>query len=434
MYARSLAVIGLSLGILGAGACLDKPAPPEPLAADIYLPRDSQVIEARVPRNATLASVLRAHELGEAVVTGIVDAAHQAFDVRKLRAEQPYKLVMSATGAVREFVYRIDADRFLRVSTPPAPPTSPEPSVPDFAAEVIPYQKDIAVVSLRGRIDREHNSLVAAVDAHGEDVTLAIALADVFGGDIDFNNDLQPGDQFEMVFEKRLSEGQFAGYGPILAAEFHNDGRVLKAIRFQVAGQEPGYYDEQGRSMKRFFLRSPLKFEPRISSGFSMRRMHPVLGVFRAHPAVDYKAPTGAPVIAVASGTVLRAGWMSGGGNTVTIRHNNGYESNYLHLSAFGPGIKAGVHVQQGQLIGKVGCTGLCTGSHLDYRLKRNGQWVNPLVEHKKLPPGEPVPAAAMAAFEAARDGALARFVSATPAAPAVASAAAVAGGNTAAQ
>jgi murein DD-endopeptidase MepM/ murein hydrolase activator NlpD len=150
-----------------------------------------------------------------------------------------------------------------------------------------------------------------------------------------------------------------------------------------------------------------------------MRRLHPVLGTYRAHPAVDYVAPTGAPVIAVASGTVVRAGWMSGGGNAVTIRHNNGYESNYLHLSAFGPGVKAGVHVQQGQLVGRVGCTGLCTGSHLDYRLKRNGAWVNPLVEHKKLPPGEPVPAAALASFEAVRDGEFARFVSARPAAAA---------------
>ena len=367
-----------------------------------------------MPRNATLASVLRAHELGEAVVNGIVNAAHRAFDVRKLRAEQPYRLVTSATGAVREFVYRIDADRFLRVTQPPAPPVAAE--APGFDAEVVPYRKDIAVVSLRGTIDREHSSLVSAMNAHGEDVTLAIALADVFGGDIDFNNDLQPGDRFELVFEKRLSDGRFAGYGPILAAEFHNDGRVLKAVRFQAPGQDPGYYDERGRSLKRFFLRSPLKFEPRISSRFSMRRLHPVLGTYRAHPAVDYVAPTGAPVIAVASGTVVRAGRMGGGGNTVTIRHNNGYESNYLHLSAFGPGVRAGVRVQQGQLIGKVGCTGLCTGSHLDYRLKRNGAWVNPLVEHKKLPPGEPVPAAALASFEAARDAALAQFVSARPA------------------
>jgi murein DD-endopeptidase MepM/ murein hydrolase activator NlpD len=427
MSVRRLVVAGLSVSLLGVAACLEAPARPKPAAVDIHLPRDTRVIEARVPRNATLASILRAHEIGDAMVTGIVGAAHRAFDVRKLRAEQPYRLEMSASGAVREFVYRIDADRFLRVS----PASAATLATPDFDAEVVPYRKDIALVSLRGTIDREHPSLVAAINASGEDVTLAIALADVFGGDIDFNNDLQPGDRFELVFEKRLSEGQLAGYGPILAAEFHNDGRFLTAIRFQVPGHPAGYYDGQGRSLKRFFLRSPLKFEPRISSGFSMRRLHPVLGTFRAHPAVDYVAPTGAPVVAVAGGTVTRAGWSGGGGNSVVVRHDNGYESSYLHLSAFGPGIRAGAHVQQGQLVGKVGCTGLCTGSHLDYRLKRHGAWVNPLAEHKKMPPGEPVPAAALAAFEAARDAALARFVSARPPAapPTVATAGTATGG-----
>ena len=208
-------------------------------------------------------------------------------------------------------------------------------------------------MTLRGRVDREHPSLVAAMDARGEDVTLAISLADVFAGDIDFSNDLQPGDEFRLVFEKHYSEGHFAGYGPIVAAEFRNDGRVLRAFRFTPDGQKPAYYDEKGRSLARFFLRSPLKFEPRISSGFTMRRLHPVLGIWRAHPAIDYVAPTGSPVVAVASGTVTRAGWTGGGGNTVTIRHSNGYESNYLHLSAYGPGVKAGVRVEQGQLVGK---------------------------------------------------------------------------------
>jgi murein DD-endopeptidase MepM/ murein hydrolase activator NlpD len=400
-----LVVAGLSIGALCCGACAERQAPPPRADSDIHLPSDTQVIEARVPRNATLATVLRAHELGEAVIDGIVSAADQAFDVRRLRAEQPYRLRVSATGTVREFVYRIDADNYLRVS----PPQTGN-SDTTFDAEVIPYKKDVETLTLSGEINREHNSLVAAIDVLGEGVMLAIALAEVFAGDIDFTNDLQPGDQFRLVFEKRFSEGEFSGYGPIAAAEFENDGRVLRAFRFAPDGHKPAYYDEQGRSIARFFLRSPLKFEPRITSGFSMRRLHPILGTFRAHPAIDYKAPTGAPVIAVSSGTVTRAGWTGGGGNTVSIRHANGYESHYLHLSAFGPGIRSGVRVDQGQLIGKVGCTGLCTGSHLDYRLKKNGKWVNPLVEHRKLPPGEPIPAASLAAFVSARDALLARL------------------------
>jgi murein DD-endopeptidase MepM/ murein hydrolase activator NlpD len=374
--------------------------------ADIELPAQAvHVIEARVPRHATLSGLLRAHEIPEELAERAVEAARQAFDLRRLRADQPYRLVRTETGLLREFVYKIDADRFLRL----AGLAEDEGTPPAFDVQVVPYEKQHARLALRGEIDREHSSLVSAVAARGETVMLAMDLADVFGGEIDFNNDLQPGDRFEVLFEKVLSEGEFAGYGPILAAEFRNGDRTLTAFRFQAPDGTFGYYDVQGRSLKRFFLRSPLKFEPRISSGFSYRRLHPVLGQWRAHPAIDYRAPAGAPVIAVASGVVVRAGWTGGGGNTVTLRHSNGYETSYLHLSAMS--VRAGQRVGQGQVIGRVGATGLATGPHLDYRMKKNGQWVNPLVEHRKLPPGDPVPAAQMAAFEVLRSQALSQFI-----------------------
>lgn len=405
---RAAQLLVSSVLLLSAAGCTERAreAPPSPPATDIELPAPAaEVIEARVPQNATLSGLLRAHEVSEDLATRIVEAARQAFDLRRLRAGQPYRLVRTEAGFPREFVYRIDADRFLRVAglieDDEAPPT--------FNVRVVPYEKQRAVVALRGEIDREHPSLISAVAARGETVMLAIDLADVFGGEIDFNNDLQPGDRFEVVFEKVLSEGEFAGYGPILAAEFRNGDRTIAAVRFKAQDGTAGYYDETGRSLKRFFLRSPLKFEPRISSGFSYRRLHPVLGQWRAHPAIDYRAPAGAPVVAVGAGLVTRAGWMRGGGNTVTLRHSNGYETNYLHLSSVA--VRAGQRVSQGQLVGKVGATGLATGPHLDYRMRKNGQWVNPLVEHRKLPPGEPVPAAQMAAFEAVRARVLARFV-----------------------
>ncbi len=372
------------------------------MRADILLPLDSEVIEARLPRNGTLATLLRMHRVEENLAQGVVQAALDVFDLRKLRADQPYRLERTFSGAVRQLIVRIDRDRFLRVVGTSGTGEAPTPA---FDAEVVPYEKRVEVTAMRGYIDRDHSSIVAAMNEHGESVALAMALADVFGGDIDFTNDLQVGDSFDLVFEKVYTDGEFAGYGDVLAAGFRNDGRVLSATRFTAPGQEPGYYDDQGRSMKRFFLRSPLKFEPRVSSGFSYRRLHPVLGTWRAHPAIDYVAPVGAPVIAVASGVVTRAGWSGGGGNTVTIRHPNGYESNYLHLSKID--VRAGQHVGQGSLIGKVGKTGLATGPHLDYRLKKNGQWVNPLVEHRKLPPGEPIAAQHMALFRASRE----RFV-----------------------
>jgi murein DD-endopeptidase MepM/ murein hydrolase activator NlpD len=223
------------------------------------------------------------------------------------------------------------------------------------------------------------------------------------------------------VFEKFTREDRPPTYGAIAAAEFQNDGRVLRAIRFTPTGGKPGYYDQNGRSLKRFFLRSPLKFEPRITSGFSRRRFHPVLHEYRAHLGVDYGAPTGAPVVAVASGSVVSATFDGANGRMVRLRHASGYETYYLHLSAFGPGIRAGARVSQGQLIGRVGATGLASGPHLDYRLRKNGVFVNPLREHRNLPPGEPVPSSAMPAFQAERDLALSRLAEAaepTPTAP----------------
>jgi murein DD-endopeptidase MepM/ murein hydrolase activator NlpD len=229
-----------------------------------------------------------------------------------------------------------------------------------------------------------------------------IGMADVFAGEIDFNADLQPGDTFRVLVERHTREGKLSGYGAILAAEFVNDGRKLRAIRFTPDGAAPAYYDENGRSLKRFFLKSPLKFEPRITSSFSTSRMHPILGYARAHNGVDYYAPLGAPINAVAPGVVTMAGWTSGGGRTVKLRHSNGYETEYLHMSAIS--VRAGARISQGELVGRVGQTGLATGVHLHYGMKKNGHYVNPVIEHRNMPPGEPVAAGFLNVFMTERD------------------------------
>ena len=270
-------------------------------------------------------------------------------------------------------------------------------------------------MAMRGLIDQEHTSLVASLNAGGENVLLGIKMAEVFGGEIDFNTELRQGDRFDVLFEKVYREDEFSGYGDVVAAEFHNDGRRVQAFRFEVPGDDEAlYYDEEGRSLKRQFLRSPFRFEPRVTSRFSHRRLHPVLGVHRPHLGVDYGAPTGTPVIAVATGTVVSASRSGGSGNMVRLRHRNGYETYYLHLSSFAKGMKPGARVVQGQMIGRVGSTGLSTGPHLDYRLRKNGSFVNPLLEHRKLPPGDPVPDEHLEAFQASRDRALARLFSTT--------------------
>jgi murein DD-endopeptidase MepM/ murein hydrolase activator NlpD len=245
------------------------------------------------------------------------------------------------------------------------------------------------------------------MEAASEQPELAIAMAEIFAGEIDFNTELQPGDRFGLAFEKFTREERPATYGAIMAAEFQNDGRVLRAIRFTPPNGEPAYYDEDGRSLRRLILRSPLKFDPRITSGFTRRRLHPVLKVHRPHLGVDYEAPAGAPVVAVASGTVVSATFDRSNGRMVRLRHAQGYETYYLHRSVFGPGIRAGRRVMQGEVIGRVGSSGLATGPHLDNRLRKNGAFVNPVLEHRNMPPGDPVPPAARVAFEVARNRAL---------------------------
>lgn len=368
-------------------------------AADIFLTPDTELVQALVPRNTTLEKLLGTHGLAAETVHRLVAAARSVFDPRRLRATQPFELERTLDGGFRRFDYEIDADSYLRVT---ATTITPE----ELNAVVLPIPKQRHQAMAAGRIGGDTPSLFAAMDAAGERPELTIAMADIFAGEIDFNTELQPGDQFGLVFEKFTREARPASYGAIEVAEFRNDGRLLRAIRFTPPGGKPGYYDEQGRSLRRFFLRSPLKFEPRITSGFSRRRFHPVLKASRPHLGVDYGAPVGAPVVAVASGTVISASYDNANGRMVRLRHGSGYETYYLHLSAFGSGIRPGARVDQGQTLGKVGATGLATGPHLDYRVRKNGVFVDPVREHRNMPPGEPIPTDARAAFEAHRDAA----------------------------
>jgi murein DD-endopeptidase MepM/ murein hydrolase activator NlpD len=384
-----------------------------PVSDDIELAPDYYVLSERVAPGATLASVLRKHDFRDSEIARVVASAAAVFDLRKVRTAQPYRLERAVGGWLRRLEYEIDGDRFLRITRE----NVADPANERFAAELLPIDKTRAVDIVRGTVDRETPSLFAAMDAAGERVDLSLAVAAIFAGEIDFNIDVHPGDRFELLVEKQYRKSddsrvppEFAGYGPILAAEFDNAGRKLRAVRFTPEGGVAGYYDERGISLRRFFLQSPLKFVPVVSSGFSRSRLHPILREYRPHLGVDYKAPVGAPVIAVADGFVVDAGASGAAGRTVHLRHANGFESEYLHLSAIA--VRRGARVRQGDLIGRVGASGLATGPHLDYRLKKNGVFINPLTAHRSMPPGEPVPAAQMVPFTVARDRALAQLVS----------------------
>jgi len=393
-------------GLLLAACAQPEPARRTP-RGDVRLAPETETIESLVPRNATLDSLLRGQNLPQDLVTSAVQAATIVFDPRQIRTGRPYRLVRTLDGVLREFVYEIDADRFLRIFA------RDRENPASLDAQVLPFAKEVEVDAIDARIDRQSPSLIAAIERAGETIPLALELADIFGGQIDFNSELQPGDSFRVLFEKTTRDGEFSSYGAIVGASLAVDGRTVQAFRWvDPATGKASYYDEKGRSLTRFFLKSPLKFEPRITSRFSRRRLHPIDQIYKAHLGVDYGAPAGSAVVAVAAGTVVGAAYSGGGGNTVHLRHAGGFETYYLHLSSYGPGIRAGAHVAQGQLVGRVGRTGSATGPHLDYRLKRNGVFVNPVSFHARQDPGEPISLVHLAAFTTARDAALARLSS----------------------
>jgi murein DD-endopeptidase MepM/ murein hydrolase activator NlpD len=247
---------------------------------------------------------------------------------------------------------------------------------------------DVRVEAISGEVSR---SLFEAMEALGEPPQLVLDLADIFSSDLDFTADTRAGDRFRLLVEKRYAGDQFVDTGRILVAQYLSDARLFTGVGYdQTRRGTFQYYDPTGRSLRKSFLKSPLEFTL-ITSRFTYARPHPILGGVRPHLAVDYAAPVGTPVRAVAHGVVARAGWDGGNGISVHLRHTQGYETMYNHLSRLAGDVRAGARVTQRQVIGYVGSTGLSTGPHLDYRVMRQGRFVNPLGE--KFIPGEPIAA-----------------------------------------
>ena len=242
------------------------------------------------------------------------------------------------------------------------------------------------------------SSLYAAADAAGLSDNVAIQIADIFSGDIDFHRDLRRDDKFTVIYEMFYHEGRAIKSGRVLATEFINQGRSYRAVWFEDAEGKGGYYTPDGKSLRKAFLRSPLAFS-RISSGFAMR-FHPILKTWRTHKGVDFAAPVGTHVKATADGTVEFAGWQNGYGNVIILKHQRGLSTRYAHLSRVAAGLRKGVRVQQGDVIGNVGQTGWATGPHLHYEFRVNDEVRNPLTV--ALPAALPIPAQQMAAFSRA--------------------------------
>jgi murein DD-endopeptidase MepM/ murein hydrolase activator NlpD len=269
-------------------------------------------------------------------------------------------------------------------------------------SEIQTIPSEAETIGVMGEV---HGSLFEAVINAGEKPELAMRLAQIFGWDLDFYTDPRPGDTFRVVVEKKvLANGELLSYGRILAAEYKNAGHPYGAVLFHDLSGAPAYFTPEGKSMKKAFLHSPLKFAAPISSHFSEHRLHPILKEYRPHLGIDYAAPSGTPVQTIGDGRVIFAGLKGGAGNLVEIQHTNGYTTYYMHLSRVL--VRSGQHVAQGQSIGLVGMTGLATGPHLDFRIQKQGQFLN--FERLPLPPSEPVAKRDWKEFAASRDRALA--------------------------
>lgn len=350
---------------------------------DENAPEELVVILETVQNGDTAGKILQPY-LSPGQVQALADASEEWFSLRRMRVGKPYEITLER-GEFTQLVYEIDADKRLIVDY----------ADDTFSARLEDIVYDVTVERVQGSIN---SHLFQAVSDAGEAPMLAITLADIFAWEINFIRDIHPGDSFDLLVEKRFRDGEFKGYGRILAATFINQNTPFEAFDFRDSEGFPHYYNSKGESVKRAFLKAPLSFT-RISSTFSPKRLHPILNVWRAHPGVDYAAPTGTPVKAVGGGTVTFKGWGKGAGNYIAIRHNNNYETMYLHLSGFAKGLAKGKKVTQGEVIGFVGSTGYSTGPHLDFRMKKDGSYINPLTIAS--PRTEPVARKDMPEFQA---------------------------------
>ena len=339
--------------------------------------------EERVRRGDTLGSVLAR--------LGVDDAAAQNFLRTDVRARSLYQLRPGKSLRVRD-----DTDgRLLSLRYPGqrGELLAIDRDGDGFVVQTAPGE---ASASLELRANEVRSSLFAAADAVGLPDAITMQLADIFSGDVDFLHDLRQGDRFSVLYEVRRIDGEPAGPGQIVAAEFINKGVVHRAFLWRSSDGTESYYGEDGRSLKKAFLRSPVEFT-RITSGFSLARLHPFLKTWRAHKGVDFAAPTGTPVHAAGAGKVTTAGRQGGYGNVVMLQHPGAYSTVYAHLSRFAPGVKAGAHFNQGDVIGYVGMTGWATGPHLHYEFRVDNVQRNPMT--LALPNAQPVPAGQRAAY-----------------------------------
>ena len=351
---------------------------------------DYQLKKDTIKLGQTLGKVLGQYGISAQRVDQLDKAAKEIFPLKQIRADRPYILFLRKDslnlGKLDYFVYEKDVVEYV---------------VFDFTQDSIAITKGEKPVTIKRqkRSSTIESSLWGAIMRDSLPYSLAAEMEEIYQWTVDFFG-IQKGDNFTVIYDEKLIDSTHVGIGRIWGAKFNHAGKEVYAIPFK-QGDKIQYWEYDGASLRKQLLKAPLKFS-RISSGFSYSRLHPVHRVYRAHTGVDYAAPKGTPVRAVADGVVTFKGWGGGGGNTLKIKHAGNLVTGYLHLSKFAAGINKGSRVSQGQLIGYVGSTGTSTGPHLDYRIWKNGTPINP----QKVPqePAEPIKKENKAAFEQIRD------------------------------
>lgn len=367
------------------------------------LPIDSFHVEiGTIGPNQHLSHILGSYGVAMGIIDQIARQSKDIFDVRKIRKGQKYAVFQTqdSINETRFFVYENSATDFY---------------VFELFDSLKVYRGENEIVrKLRTGYGEINSSLWNTMKDNNLDPMLALKLSDIFAWTIDFYA-IQKGDQFRVIYDELVVDSAYVGVGEIYAVQFDHAGTENFAFGFE-QDERFDYFDENGMSLRRAFLKSPLEFS-RISSHFSHSRLHPVLRIRRPHHGVDYAAPHGTPVRSIGDGTVVARAYQAGGaGNYVKIKHNSVYTTTYMHLSGFGKGVATGSRVKQGQVIGFVGATGLATGPHLDFRVHKNGSPVDPL--KVEAPPVEPVHQEKMDEYVLLKDSLLTELKKIIPAQP----------------
>ena len=393
-------MVNLRTATLSAGLCLlaackpqasnEAKAPPGTQSQEVPAQEvpTSYVSEHAFEKGSSFYNSLRALEIDPATILKIVESAKKVFLLQEIGAGTRYSISWSNEAKTDpiSIELRIAADSSLLIERN-------NDSDLEWTAT-----KNVLPVSIQKKtfIGVVDSSLWESADLVGMDPNLITSLTEVFAWQVDFTRQVRRGDRWRLTVEQKIVNDQVIGWGNILAAEYDNGSQSFTGVRFPQIGPNASYYASNGNSLKQLFIKSPLKFG-RVTSGFSKGRFHPVLKIMRPHNGVDYGAPVGTPIMTIGAGTIVEVGPHGGSGNMIKIQHNGTYATAYLHMSRFAPGLRKGSKVEQGQVIGYVGTTGLSTGPHLHFAFYENGVYVDPL--GRKFPSADPIAKNALPGF-----------------------------------